>query len=348
MLKPLRPVIVCLFALLALVPQAAVAGFYQQTNLVTSVTDPDLINPWGISSSAAGPFWVSDNGTGKSTLYNSLGVKQGLVVSMPDSDPITGQVFNGTANFHGDTFLFASEAGNIDGWRGALGTNAENLFTVADAVYKGLAISPAKDTLYAANFHAGTIDVFSSAGKTGSFSDPTAPAGYAPFNVQNIDGTLYVTFAVQDASGEDDVPGAGHGLIDVFDPVTHAFTRLASNGVLDSPWGLALAPAAFGAFAGDLLVGNFGDGKINAFDPVTGASLGALADFGNNPLVNLGLWGLKFGNGVSGGTTDALYLTAGGAEEATGLFARIDAIPEPGTLALLALGLVALAIWRKR
>lgn len=337
-----------LLTLLALAPPAAVAGFYQQTNLVTSATDPDLINPWGISSSAGSPFWVSDNGTGKSTLYNSLGVKQGLVVSMPLGDPITGQVFNGTASFNGDTFLFASEAGNIDGWRGALGTTAQNLFSVTDAVYKGLAISTAKDTLYAANFHAGTIDVFDSAGKTGSFADPTAPAGYAPFNIQNIGGTLFVTFAVQDGTGHDDIPGLGNGLVDVFDPVTHAFTRLISNGVLNSPWGLALAPAAFGAFAGDLLIGNFGDGIINAFDPITGASLGVLADASNNPLVNLGLWGLKVGNGGNGGSPDALYLTAGGADEASGVFARIVAIPEPGTLALLALGLVALAIWRKR
>jgi len=348
MLASVRSTIVGLFALLALAPHAAFAGFYQQTNLITSATDPDLINPWGISSSAGSPFWVSDNGTGKSTLYNSLGVKQGLVVSMPSFDPITGQVFNGTASFKGDVFLFASEAGTIDGWRGALGTIAENLFSVTDAVYKGLAISSAKDTLYAANFHAGTIDVFDSAGKTGSFSDPTAPAGYAPFNIQNINGTLYVTFAVQDGTGHDDVSGLGNGLVDVFDPVTHTFTRLVSNGVLDSPWGLALAPAAFGAFAGDLLVGNFGDGTINAFDPVSGAALGALSDLGGNPLINLGLWGLKFGNGGNGGSLDALYLTAGGADEGSGLFARITAVPEPGTVALLALGLVALALWRKR
>ena len=151
------------FALLGLVPGGAF-GFYQQTNLITSATDPDLINPWGTSFSATSPFWVSDNGTGKATLYNAAGVKQGLIVSMPAADPITGQVFNGTASFNGDTFLFASENGHIDGWRGALGTNAEQLSSVASAVYKGLAITNAKNTIYAANFNSGAIDKFTGPG----------------------------------------------------------------------------------------------------------------------------------------------------------------------------------------
>jgi uncharacterized protein (TIGR03118 family) len=333
-------------------------SFYQQTNLVTSATDPDLINPWGISSSSGSPFWVSDNGTGKSTLYNTAGVKQGLIVSMPNSDPITGQVFNGTASFHGNVFLFASENGTIDGWRGALGTNAEQLATVAGAVYKGLAISTAKDMLFAANFHAGTIDVFNTANPaapTGSFSDPTAPAGYAPFNIQNLGGKLYVTFAQQDATGHDDVGGVGHGLIDVFDPTTNTFTRLvtgsAAGGTVDalnSPWGVALAPTSFGQFGGDLLVGNFGDGLINAFDPVTGALLGHLSDENGNALVNPGLWGLIFGNGGSGGTLGTLYFAAGGADEASGVFGQISAVPEPSSLVLLGLGGALLYRIRRR
>jgi len=335
--------------------QAALAGdIYQQKNLITSATDPDLINPWGISFGATSPFWVSDNGTGKSTLYNTAGVKQGLVVSMPNLDPITGQVFNGSANFKGDAFIFASEAGTIDGWRGALGTNAEQLFSVTDAVYKGLAISAAKDALFAANFHSGAIDVFNSAGLTGSFSDPAAPAGYAPFNIQNLGGKLYVTFAQQDATGHDDVPGVGHGLIDVFDPVTHTFTRLvtgsAAGGTVDalnSPWGMALAPSGFGKFGGDLLVGNFGDGTINAFDPTTGAFLGTLSDKFGNPLVNPGLWGLTFGNGGNGGDKNALYFTAGGADEASGVFGRINAVPEPSSLALGMIAVVLVAARRR-
>ena len=339
-------------ALIAWAP-ASVRGdsFYQQTNLVTSATDPDLINPWGISSSSAGsPFWVSDNGTGKATLYNTAGVKQSLVVSMPaGSEPITGQVFNGTSSFNGDLFLFASENGTIAGWRGALGTNAEQLYSGhRRRVYKGSrAISAAKDNLFAANFHAGTIDVFDSthSAPIGSFSDPAAPAGYAPFNIQNLGGKFYVTFAQQDAAGHDDVAGVGHGFIDVFDPVTHTFTRLATGSAaggtvdaLNSPWGVALAPTSFGQFGGDLLVGNFGDGLINAFDPTTGALLGHLSDGNGNALVNPGLWGLIFGNGGNGGTLGTLYFAAGGDDESSGVFGQISAVPEPGSLALLGLG----------
>jgi len=325
-------------AITLFISQNALAAGYQQTNLASSATDPDLINPWGISESPTSPFWVSDNGTGKATLYNSAGVKQALVVSMPSAAPITGTVFNGTANFQGDTFLFASEAGTIAGWRGALGTTAEQLYTVTAAVYKGLAISTAKDTIYAANFHSGAIDVFDSthSAPIGSFTDPTAPAGYAPFNIQNIGGKFYVTYAVQDAAREDDVAGAGNGLVDTFDPVTHTFTRLITGGKLNSPWGVAVAPATFGDLAGKLLVGNFGNGTINAYDPASGASIATLSDAANTPIINDGLWALNFGNGGNGGDPNTLYLTAGGATESTGLFAAITPVPEPSFILLIA------------
>lgn len=337
------------FGLSGLAVAAPLDGFVQ-TNLVSSATDPDLINPWGISLSASSPFWVSDNGTGKATLYNSAGTKQSLVVSMPGADPITGQVFNGTGSFNGDTFLFVSENGNVDGWRGGLGTTAEILSTVQGAVYKGVAITTAKDAIFAANFNSGAIDEFTAAGApVGSFFDPSLPAGFAPFNIQNIGGVFYVTFALQDAAMHDDVPGAGNGFVDIFNPVTHVFDRLTSNGALDSPWGLAISPASFGTAADALLVGNFGDGTINAFDPLTGTFLGTLADPGSSLLINDGLWGLTFGNGGSGGTIGSLYLTAGGGDESSGLFARIDApavVPEPGTTWLIVAGLVLLALAR--
>lgn len=318
---------------------------YAETTLVTSATDPDLVNPWGISFSASSPFWVSDNGTGKTTLYNTSGTKLGLVVSMPAGSPnITGQVFNGTAAFNADNFIFATENGTINGWRGALGTTAETLFTVAGAEYKGLAISTAKDTLYAANFATGAIDVFNSSGRTGSFTDPNAPAGYAPFNVENIQGKFYVTYALRGPTG-DDVAGAGHGFVSVFDPTNHTFTRLVSQGALDSPWGLAIAPLSFGPLGGDLLVGNFGDGTINAFD-TTGNFIGTLAELNDTPLVEDGLWGLTFGNGGNGGLAGSLYFTAGPNGETGGVFGRIDAVPEPSSMLLMVVAGAMLAARR--
>jgi uncharacterized protein (TIGR03118 family) len=332
---------------------------FTQTNLVSdipgvaAVTDPNLVNPWGISESPASPFWVSDNGSGLSTLYNTAGIPQGLVVSMPaGADAPTGQVFSATANFNGDLFIFATENGTINGWRGALGTNAEVLYpNTSGSVYKGLATGLTKGNqyLYAADFHNNQIKVFPGTGApalSGNFTDPNLPLGFAPFNIENINGQLFVTYAKQDGTGHDDVAGAGNGFVDVFDLQGKFVKRLVSNGPLNSPWGMALAPNGFGGFGGALLVGNFGDGTINVFDPTTGTFIAQLDGTNGKPLTNLGLWGLQFGNGGNGGSSDALYFTAGipgsGSIEDHGLFGSIVASPEPSSLLLVGVGMFAL------
>ena len=347
---------------------ASAQNNYLQTNLVSDIqglaahTDPNLVNPWGITSTATSPFWVSDNGTGLSTLYNTSGTPQGLVVTIPPplgspagtrSAP-TGTVFNGTTNFNGDLFLFATEGGTIAGWRGALGTTAETLVDNSSfaAIYKGIALSTTGNNsyIYAADFHNGVISVVPSSGAPalgGNFTDPNLPSGYAPFNIQNINGSLLVTYALQDASKSDDVSGAGHGFVDVFDLNGNFVKRLISMSVLNSPWGLAIAPGNFGAFSNDLLVGNFGDGRINAFDPGNGAFLGALNDAMGNPITIQGLWGLRVGNGGNGGDPNFVYFAAGipgaGEIEDHGLFGSISSVSDSGsTIILMVIALSAI------
>jgi len=340
---------------------AAGGGFYQRTNLVSDIagvarfTDPNLVNPWGIAYSPTSPFWIADNGTGKSTLYNGHGqafpVGSPLVVRIPPprgspagtTSAPTGTVFNGAGGFmvteHHVTgtsfFIFATEDGTISGWNPNVNlTHAvlavDNSKVGAGAVYKGLTLgsNASGNFLFAANFRAGAIDVFNDHFKqvslSGSFTDTRIPTGYAPFNIQNLGGLLYVTYAKQDAAKHDDVSGPGHGFVDVFDTNGNFIKRLASRGTLNSPWGLALAPADFGPFSNDLLVGNFGDGRINAFDPNTGAFLGQLTDRRGNPIQIDDLWGLKFGNGGNAGQTNTLFFTAGIGDEQHGLFGLIQ------------------------
>lgn len=357
------------FSAFIALPSLALGVPVEVTNLVTDdqsanpaqITDADLKNAWGVSYAPTGPFWLSDNGTGKSTLYSvspatKAVAKIGLTVSIPGAGNPTGQVFNGSAsNFQGDNFLFVSEDGTVSGWRGALGTTAETLQTGSPSnVYKGSALATVgqSEYLYAANFKAGTIDVIrGTAGApalAGNFVDPNLPSGYAPFNVQNINGALYVTYAVQDADKEDDVKGAGHGVVDVFDTQGNLVSRFTAGGPLNSPWGMAIAPSSFGALAGKLLVGNFGDGTINAYDPTTHQFLGALTGKDGKPISIDGLWALTVGNDGLGGSSQALFFTAGPNDEAHGLFGVLSAVPEPSTYALFAVGLIGLCIARRR
>jgi uncharacterized protein (TIGR03118 family) len=332
----------------------AIPNDYHQTNLVSDIpgvarlTDPNLVNPWGMAAGPATPIWVSDNGSNVTTLYRGAIAGSALtpiplVVGIPTGAP-TGQVFNDAKNFdissgkfHGPPlFIFATETGSITGWNPGVPAPAPSVWaqvgvTVPNAVYKGLAINtdPTGDFLYAANFRAGTIDVFNGKYKMvhwgGAFRDSAIPAGYAPFNIQNIGGRLYVTYAKQDAAKHDDVAGAGHGYVDVYDLRGHLLQRLASKGHLNSPWGLAWAPAGFGHFSGDLLVGNFGDGAINAYNPSTGHFDGQLRNEDGNVIAINGLWGLRFGDGVAG-TPTTLFFTAGIGDESHGLMGTIESV----------------------
>jgi uncharacterized protein (TIGR03118 family) len=320
---------------------------------VAPIQDSDLLNGWGISlSPTQGAFWVSSHGADLSTLYagdvggNPL-IKVPLEVTIPGGTP-TGQVFNSTTDFvvsaGGNSlpaiFLFATESGAVTGWHPAVpppfSANAQLAFQATDgAVYTGMALANngSGNFLYLADFENGEIDVLNASFQlttlAGSFTDPSLPAGFSPFNVAAISGKLYVSYARQDGNGDGD-PGRGGGLINVFDLNGNFLQRLVTHGKLNAPWGVALAPAGFGDFAGDLLVGNFGDGRINAYDPASGALQGTLSQSPGRPIVIDGLRGLAFGNGVSSGELNSLYFAAGPGGGADGLFGEITA-NAPGT-----------------
>ncbi|MBO0825570.1 MAG: TIGR03118 family protein [Actinobacteria bacterium] len=310
---------------------------------VAPLTDPDLVNAWGLASSATSPLWVSDNGSDKATLYTGATslTKVALVVTVTGAAP-TGQVVNSTSGgfvvSNGTAsgparFLFDTENGTIDGWSPATGNSTVvAVNNGGNAVYKGLEMAQASDGntyLYATNFRSGRVEVYDSTFTPvelpgGPFVDPGMPAGYAPFGIAELGGMLYVTFAQQDADLHDDVAGQGHGFVDVFTNDGAFVRRLVSHGSLNSPWGLALAPAGFGSFAGDLLVGNFGDGHINAYNPTTGAHVGQLRMSDGTPIVIDGLWGLRVGNGTFAGTGEVSF-SAGPDGESHGLLGKIVA-----------------------
>jgi uncharacterized protein (TIGR03118 family) len=346
-------------ALLALAPvvQATASqpgNAYHQTNLVSDLpgmaqlTDSDLVNPWGMAAGPTTPAWVADNGTDKATLYRGFVngspiQKVPLVVSIPGGAP-TGQVFNPTPGFvvrSGTSsgpalFLFDSEAGLVTGWNPGVpppppSTQAQVGASVPDAIYKGLAIASTPDGtfLYGANVHHGRIDVFDQGFNlvhlSGSFQDPQIPPGFAPFNVQQLGGRLFVAYANHVDDREDEVAGQGLGFIDVYSTSGHLLRHLIERGQLNAPWGLVRAPAGFGRFSDALLVGNFGNGRINAYNPNTGEFLGRLRHEDGRPIQIDGLWALRFGNGVTGNPTTLLF-TAGIDDEAHGLFGAIQAV----------------------
>jgi len=310
-----------------------------------TVHDGHLVNGWGLTAGPRTPWWVANNGTDTSTLYGGDGTPRSLVVSVPVAP--TGAVFNGTSDFVVSSggasgaalFIFATEHGTIDAWSPGVpppapSTQAFVVATTPGAIYKGLATgsTAAGNFLYATDFHDGRVDVFDGSFAlqttwTGAFVDPGIPAGFAPFGIQNLGGTIYVTYAKQDADAEDEIAGEGLGYVSAFATDGFLLGRVASRGELNAPWGLAWAPAGFGKFSGHLLVGNFGDGRLTAYRMTDDGweARGLLKGTDNRPISIDGLWGIGFGNGVASGDPNVLYFVAGPDEETHGLFGSISA-----------------------
>jgi uncharacterized protein (TIGR03118 family) len=305
-------------------------------------TDPNLVNAWGLTSSATSPWWVSDNETNKSTLYRG---SDGVPFPPPPASPLvvnvhnapTGTVFNPTTGFVLPSggkalFLFDTEEGKVLGWNGAQGVTAVVVANLGEgAIYKGLAIADtaAGPRLYAADFHNARVDVFN--GSFGhvlnsGFVDPTLPSGYAPFGIQTIGDRVFVSYAQQDEEQADEVAGQGKGFVDAYDTAGNLLGRVAQHGQLNAPWGLAVAPDSFGRFAGDLLVGNFGNGQINAYSEHNGqfTHVGELRDDSGKSLTIDGLWALEVGQGGNNGPAGTLFFTAGPDDETHGLFGQIN------------------------
>jgi uncharacterized protein (TIGR03118 family) len=346
-------------ALMADIPAAVQAAGYVQTNLVSDgvvpavTTDPTLKNPWGLAFfKGLSPFWVNDNGSGLSALYSGDGAIFSMLPSViipPASKAASGTPTGIVANSDFSSgafpiggagaalFIFATEDGTIQAWNQTIANPSTAVIMVDNsesnknrAVYKGLALGKTSDSqpeLYATNFSQRQIDVFDTNFSPvhlsqKAFRDNKVPASFAPFGIQNIHSLLWVTYAKQDSAKHDDVAGPGHGFVDVFDGDGNLVDRFVRKGPLNSPWGIALAPATFGDFAGDILIGNFGDGKINAFNPKRGSLIGAVADSGGAPIVIDGLWSVTFG-GALASSADTLYFTAGPNGEADGIFGTL-------------------------
>jgi uncharacterized protein (TIGR03118 family) len=311
-------------------------------------TDPNLQNGWGIAFNPTGTFWVSDNTTNKSTLYDGNGVVQSLVVAIPAGSSgtagNTGMIFNKATGFavssggksSNAVFMWATEGGTIAAWSPkVLPTQAVTVFDsgAGHANYKGLTQSSVNGQpyLYATDFHNARVDVFDTnftkVQLSGQFQDPSIPSGFAPFGIQAIGTKIFVTYAMQNATASAQVVGAGLGILDEFDTSGNFIARLETNGgSLNAPWGIAQAPANYGPLSNDLLVGNFGDGTIEAFDPGTGHDLGKLTLSNGQQFARPGLWGLSFGNDVDNQPSNTLFYAAG-PSKTQGVFGRIDATP---------------------
>jgi uncharacterized protein (TIGR03118 family) len=344
--------------LLAALAAIATGQHYKQTNLVSDIpnlaakTDPNLVNPWGVARSAGSPWWVADNGQGVSTLYDGSGnpfpppPNGPLVVNIPTppggTPPATptGIVFNGSSDFavaagKPAIFVFVTEDGTVSGWNP--GVDAHNAILKVNnspkAVYKGATIGEADGArfLYVANFRRGRIDVFDTNFtrvrlSEEAFEDDELPRGFAPFNVQNIGGNLYVTFAKQDEQKHDEVAGSGLGFVDIFSTRGRLLTHLEHGSWFNAPWGVALAPGDFGEFSHHLLIGNFGSGQIAAFNPVTKRFTGNVRNLDDSVLVIDGLWGISFGNSATAGPYNALFFAAGIQDEQHGLFGMLTPV----------------------
>lgn len=344
---------------------AQVTQHYNETPLVSNLAslaptvDSHLVNPWGLTRSSSSPWWIADNGPGLSTLYTGTGTVESLVVTIPSGDTSasptgtpTGTVFNGDTTVFSiagkpASFLFATEDGTVSGWNSAFGTKAEIVVNQnPKSVFKGLTIASTDEItgtsatfLYVADFRRGRVDVFNSAFnpvalrdfgfgflRVEPFTDDRLPPGFAPFNVQNIGGNIYVAFAKQDSAKHDEVDGAGLGYVDVFSPGGALLLRLEHGPWFNAPWGLVMASSDFGLHSHDILVGQFGSGQILAFDHATGKFHGALQGTNNQPLVISGLWGIAFGNGATAGPATTLYFAAGTDNEQNGLFGTITPV----------------------
>jgi len=326
---------------------AALGGTYKVHRLVSHGVvapndDPNLVNGWGLAAAPSSPWWVADNHTNKSTLYDGDGNTIPLVVEVVGGP--TGTVYNGSSDFavrhsgmHGASlFIFASEDGRLRGWNPSVPAGSTKAYVIADrsgagAVFKGLAIASvgSANFLYATDFHNGVVDVFNGSNVLqnwdDAFQDPMLPAGYAPFGIQTLGHRIYVTYAKQDALRHDEVDGAHLGFVDEYRTNGSFVSRVASMGALSAPWGLAWAPSDFGTYSGDLLVGNFGDGRIHAFKhSAHGWSQdGMLRNGHGDPIAIPGLWAIAFGNGAAAGPTNSLYFAAGPKGETAGLFGNI-------------------------